>query len=336
MNRDKLNILKDLANLQIEEILDALGVRYRERYNYLVGPCPVHGGDRADAFSYLLERGIWQCFSRGCDKTHGSDIVGLVRGIRQCTFSQATGFLEGFVNLSLSPLEIQKLKDDRENKEFIQAQQRKKEEKIVYPKSCLEKLRYHGYLETRGYPRWLIERYHIGACLEPHAYMGNRIVVPVINPDGEIVGFTGRTLDEKWKEKNIPKWKHSRGSWVSRNLFNIHLAADHIKRTGYAILCEGPLDVLRLEEAGIHNGVAILGKKFYQTQMAMLISVGATSILDALDNDAAGKVGSQGVMKTAKCLFDIERVKIPEGRKDIGELNTEETRSIFNEFAIWN
>jgi DNA primase len=336
MNRDKLNALKDLANLRIEDILDALGVEYRERYNYLVGCCPVHGGDRRDAFSYLLERGIWQCFSRGCDKTYGADVVGLVRGIKQCTFKQATDFLEGFVNLSLSSEEIQKLRDERENREFIQAQQRKKQQKIVYPKSCLEKLRYHNYLETRGYPRWLIEKYHIGACLEPNRYMSNRIVVPVINPDGEIVGFTGRTLDPDWDNKNIPKWKHSKGSWVSHNLFNIHAAAPYIKKSGTVILCEGPLDVLRLEEAGIHCGVAILGKKFYQGQMAMLIAIGATSILDALDNDAAGKVGSQGIMKTARCLFDIERVKIPEGRKDIGEMEIKETRSVFNEYAIWN
>ena len=336
MNRNKLNALKDLANLRIEDILDALGVEYRERYNYLVGCCPVHGGDRRDAFSYLLERGIWQCFSRGCDKVYGADVVGLVRGIKQCTFRQSTDFLEGFVNLSLSSEEIQKLRDERENREFIQAQQRKKQQKIVYPKSCLEKLRYHNYLETRGYPRWLIEKYHIGACLEPNRYMSNRIVVPVINPDGEIVGFTGRTLDPDWANKNIPKWKHSKGSWVSHNLFNIHSAAPYIKKYGIVILCEGPLDVLRLEEAGIHCGVAILGKKFYQGQMAMLIAIGATSILDALDNDAAGKVGSQGILKTAKCLFDIERVKLPESRKDIGEMEIKETRSVFHEYAIWN
>jgi DNA primase len=336
MQRDKLNAIKDLANRRIEDILDSLGVEYEERYNYLVGPCPVHGGDRRDAFSFLIERGIWQCFSRGCDKSYGADIIGLVRGIRQCTFKQATNFLSGFVNLSLGPEEIQKLKDERENREFIAAQQKKKQEKIVFPNSCLDKLSYHCYLESRGYPRWLVEKYQIGACLEPGKYMSNRIVVPVLNPNCEIIGFTGRTLDENWSSKGIPKWKHSRGGWVSYNLFNIHAAAKYIEKTGIAILCEGPLDVLRLEEAGIHNGVAILGKKFYEGQMAMLAGVGATSILDALDNDAAGKVGSQGIKKTATCLFNVRRVEIPDGLKDIGEMEAKETRRLFNEYAIWN
>lgn len=336
MDRDKLNALKDLAILRIEDIFDSLGVEYSERYNYLAGCCPVHQGDRQDAFSFLLDEGIWQCWSRGCDKKYGADILGLIRGIKKCSFKEAVAFLKRFVNLSLSPEEVQKLKDERQNREFIIAQRKKQQQIVTYPKSCLSRLTYHNYLETRSYPRWLVEKYQIGACLESNRYMSNRIVVPVINLNGEIVGFTGRTLDPDWEAKGIAKWKHSRGGWVSQNLFNINNAAPYIEKSGYVILCEGPLDVLRLEEAGIHNGVAILGKKFYQAQMTILVGVGATNILDALDNDAAGKVGSNGVMKTAKCLFDIERVKIPEGRKDIGEMAVQETRSVFSDYAIWN
>jgi len=160
--------------------------------------------------------------------------------------------------------------------------------------------------------------------------MSNRIVIPVIDIQNQIVGFTGRTLDVDWASKNIPKWKHSKGSWVSHNLFNINFAAPFIEESNTAILCEGPLDVLRLEEAGIYNGVAILGKKFYPAQMTILASSGATSLLDALDNDTAGKVGSRAVVKTASCMFDVNKIKIPDGRKDIGEMSIEEIREAFD------
>ncbi len=336
MNRDKLNAIKEVANLKIEEIFDALGINYRERYNYIVAPCPVHGGDRADAFSWHLDRGMWKCFSRDCNAEVGSDIVGLIRGIKKCGFKEAVSFLGKFINMSLPPEEIQKLRDQRENKDFIIAAKRKEESTRVFGPECLTRLKQHIYLETRGYPRWLIEKYHIGACLESGRYMSNRIVIPVTNLAGEIVGFTGRTLNTEWNKYKIPKWKHSLGAWVSHNLFNIHSAAPYIKESGTVIVCEGPLDVLRLEQAGVHNSVAILGKKFYATQMTILIGIGATRLLDALDNDAAGKVGSLGIMKTAKCLFDVERVKIPEGRKDVGEMAIEEIKEVFNEFAIWN
>jgi DNA primase len=334
MKKDKINAIKEVANLKIEEIFDALGINYRERYNYIVSTCPVHGGDRADAFSWHLDRGIWKCFSRECEAEFGSDIIGLIRGIKSCSFNESVGFLGRFINMKMNPVEIQRLRDKRENRDFIQAAKKKVQRSKVFNPDCLTRLKQHTYLETRGYPRWLIEKYHIGACLESGRYMSNRIVIPVINIKGEIVGFTGRTLNANWKELKIPKWKHSLGSWVSHNLFNINFAAPFIKESGIVILCEGPLDVLRLEQAGIHNGVAILGKKFYTSQMTILVGTGATQLLDALDNDAAGRVGSLGVMKTAKCLFDVERVKIPDGRKDIGEMSIEEIKEAFDGYEV--
>lgn len=332
MKRDKLNAIKEIANLKIEEIFDALGINYRERYNYVVAACPVHGGDRPDAFSWHLDRGIWKCFSRGCEEETGSDIFGLIRGIKSCGFKGAVDFLSRYINMSLDPEEINRLKDQRQNKDFILATKRKEQRSKTYSQECLIRLKQHAYLETRGYPRELIEKYHIGACLESGRYMSNRIVIPVINIKGEIVGFTGRTLYRDWHDRKIPKWKHSLGSWVSHNLFNINFAAPYIEEQESVILCEGPLDVLRLEQAGIHNSVAILGKKFYSSQMTILTGTSATKIYDALDNDTAGKVGSIGVMKTARCLFDVERVKIPEGRKDVGEMKIEEIRSLFDEY----
>lgn len=332
MKRDRLDCIKELAHLKIEDILETLGVDFTERYSYVVAPCPVHGGSRRDAFSWHLERGIWKCFSRGCEETHGSDIFGLVRAIRKCSFNDAIRFIERFVDSSLSANEIQKLKDQKANKEFIQASRKKIELQKTYDPKCLSRLRKHNYLETRGYPTWLVERYHIGACLEPHLYMSNRIVVPVCNKAGEIVGFTGRTLDPLWKEKKIPKWKHSRGAWVSNNLFNINNAALYIEESSTVILCEGPLDVLRFEQAGVRNSVSILGKKFYPEQMTILAGCGATRIIDALDQDAAGQSGSRGILKTAALMYEIEKRKIPDGRKDIGEMTIEEVKEVFSEF----
>ena len=109
-DRDKLNALKEIANLRIEEIFDALGINYKERYNYVVAACPVHGGDRPDAFSWHLDRGIWKCFSRGCEEETGSDIFGLIRAIKECGFKEAVVFISKFINMSLDPEEIAKLR----------------------------------------------------------------------------------------------------------------------------------------------------------------------------------------------------------------------------------
>jgi len=332
MKRERLDALKEKANLRIEDVLDSLGLDYRERYNYVVAPCPIHGGDRKDALSWHLDRGIWKCFSRGCEELTGSDIFGLIQGIRQCTFMEAVEYLGNLLGNKLNDDEIKKLKDQRANREFIQGNKRKQEQSRVYPKSSLSKLTKHTYLQSRGYPDDIVNKYQIGACLQSGHYMSNRIVVPVTSLGGELIGFTGRTLEEDYLAKRIPKWKHSLGSWVSCNLFNIDNAAPFINEFGSVILCEGPLDVLRLEQGGVHNGVAILGKKFYPQQMTILAGAGATELIDALDNDAAGQSGSRSMLKTASYLFDIKRAQIPVGRKDIGEMSIDEVREVFCEF----
>lgn len=334
MNKSEIVALKTLAELQIEDIFNSLGIEYREKYHSLVGCCPVHGGDNKGAFSYHVERGIWKCFSRSCDEIHGSDVFGLVQGIRGCSFMEAAAWLRQFVNMDLSDEEIKEIRDARVNKDFIVTVRRRRSQDNTYPLECLKKLVWHDYLVTeRKFPVELVKEYHIGACLTPKMYMSNRVVIPVINTNGEIVGFTGRTLDKDWKRKGFPKWKHSLGSWVEVNVFNAHKAAKHIEESGFAIVCEGPFDVLRLEQAGIHNGVAILGKKLHPGQLTVLMNMGATKLILALDNDKAGKIGTSGALKTARCLFDIDIFVPPEHRNDIGEMSVEELKEAFNECA---
>lgn len=329
MDKDNISLIRDLANIKIDEILDALGIIYKEKYHSYVSQCPIHNGDRRDAFSWHIDRGIWKCFSRGCEEPHGCDVFGLVKGVKEISFTEAVEFVKKFVNLSMTPEELQKLKDEKSNKEFILAAKRKAEKARTYPADSLKKLVYHDYLENRGYSRSIIEEYHIGACLTPGMYMSNRIVVPVVNIEGSIVGFTGRTLDEKWKDKGIPKWKHSQGCWKESNLFNIDKAHFSISETGEAIICEGPLDVLKLVEAGVTNAVAILGKDIHNEQLTILMNAGAHSLLLALDNDKAGALGTNKALRTASSLFSIRTAKIPSNRKDVGEMTKEEIEKVF-------
>jgi len=158
--------------------------------------------------------------------------------------------------------------------------------------------------------------------------MSNRVVFPIFNKEKEIVGFTGRTLFSDWEDREIPKWKHSKDYNAECNLFNIDNAQKHIQESGEAIIVEGPLDVLRLEEAGVHNSVAVLGKSLHNGQMTLLMEIPTFKLRVAFDADKAGKSGAQGVVKRAKCFFDVEIIKLPEG-KDAGDLTETEVEEIF-------
>jgi len=335
---ETIKVIKDLAAAKIHEILDDLGVEYRDRYHSLTGPCPVHGSSRHDSWSWHVDRGIWSCFSRNCHMKYDADIFGLVKALKSYSFLEAIEYVKRFVNLDISPEELKQIRDERQNREFVVKARRTKSKKKIFPETCLSSLQYHGYLEEeRGFSRRIVEEYHVGVGKSTGKYMSDRIVFPIRSIGGGIVGFTGRTLHDDWKARSIPKWLHSRDYDAKHNLFNIDRAKDAITLLGEAIICEGPLDVLRLEDAGVRNSVAVLGKTLYNEQMQILMNVQAFKLRLALDNDAAGISGMHAAVKTAKNFFDVEVVNLPEGRNDIGDLTIEEIREAFDvKEEIWN
>jgi DNA primase len=323
MNKE-IAALKELANAKILDILDELGVEYKERYNYVNACCPVHNGDRKDAWSWQIDIGIWKCFSNSCQDSYGNDIFGLVRGVRECGFKEALDFVKGFVGGELSPEKVKELKDARDNRIFVYSA-KKKQPQRTYENNCLERLSYHEYLERRGFNRDIVEKYHIGIGKDNHGYMKDRIIFPIRNVEGQIVGFSGRTLHEDWKERGIPKWKHSKDFELhaDKMLFNIDVAKPEIERTGAVILVEGPIDALRLVEAGITNVCAVLGKTLYNGQMNELFKCAASKLYIAFDNDNPGKTGAEKAVKLARPFFDVEKIDLT-GKKDYGEMTAEE------------
>ena len=325
MNREETKALKILANHKIYKIMEALSVDFTERYKYICAPCPIHGGDRQDAFSWHLDLGIYQCFTRGCHNTHGKDVFGLVCGVLEIPFIKSVNWVrevceqDGKIDLAALVLE----QNSQSHTHKI-----RQREIIVYPEECLSKLSYHTYLEGRGYPRDIVEKYQIGISDSKYKRMSNRVIVPIRDIDWRLIGFTGRTLYEDWKERKIGKWEHSQGFVKESNLFNIHSAAKYISESKEAIICEGPLDVLRLEQAGIHNGVAIFGRTLYNGQIGLLIRAGARRVIIALDADVAGQTGAVKAQELAKSFFDVEMVQLEKG--DIGILPVEKVKELFS------
>lgn len=322
MNKKKIEALKILANNNIFKVLDSLGVEYTERYQYLNGVCPAHRGGNPTAFSWLVDKGIWQCFTNGCQDKFGSDIYGLICGVRNCKFGAAIDYLETLFRLSNIKVSI--TDEAIANRKFASKINSMKKDSMVYPEESLKKLIYHEYLEGRGYPRELISSYHIGVTEDNYKEMSRRVIFPVRSIDGDIVGFSGRTLITDHK----PKWYHSKGFNKSHHLFNIDRAAKHILESGEVIVTEGPLDVLRLEQIGIHNSVALMGIKISNKQIALLVEAGASKLRICLDNDKAGITGTNDMKKVASSYFSIQDIKLPEG-KDVGDLTPEEAKGIF-------
>jgi DNA primase len=332
MNKEETKALKYLANQRIHKIIEALGIEYTERYKYIFAPCPIHKGDRSDGWSFHLDLGVYQCFTRACHEEHGKDVFGLVCGVLDIPFVKAVQWVKEVMEQD-GKLDLSEVAHQQSNKAFVNRV--KQRQAIIYPEECLQRLRYHEYLEGRGYPRNIVEEYQIGIADSPkYKRMFNRVIVPVRDIDGNIVGFTGRTLYEDWKDRKIGKWEHSQGFPKEQHLFNIHKAAKYISETGDAIICEGPLDVLRLEQADIHNGVAIFGRTLHNGQIGLLMKAGARRLIIALDADNAGQTGAAKAMELAKSFFEVEKISLEQG--DIGNLSVEKVKELFSGESIRN
>lgn len=101
-----------------------------------------------------------------------------------------------------------------------------------------------------------------------------------------------------------------------------------------AILVESPLDIVRLRDAGFHGGLSIYGSSVSRAQMSWLAS-NAHEVFLALDNDSAGRVGTQEFLDAFPYT---QRVKIfnyaATSKKDVGDMNDVEIRWGINN-AIW-
>lgn len=142
----------------------------------------------------------------------------------------------------------------------------------------------------------------------------NRLMFPVIDVRGSVIGFSGRILDD-----GEPKYMNSPETIVfnkSRNLFALNLAKKSKK--GYIILSEGNIDVVALHQAGFDCAVASLGTSLTPEQ-ARLISRYTGEVVIAYDGDAAGQKASQRAIEILGKLDLKVRVLRLTGAKDPDE-----------------
>ena len=122
--------------------------------------------------------------------------------------------------------------------------------------------------------------------LDSKKQMRNRVVAPVYDDDFEcMVGCVGRIMHEDY---NGRKWVNSKKFYAGAWLYGYWLSREHIKNSRMAVLVEGQGDVWRLWEAGIKNVVGMFGSGLTDTQIRILETSGATTLVLLPDNDEAG------------------------------------------------
>ena len=142
----------------------------------------------------------------------------------------------------------------------------------------------------------------------------NRVMFPIVDLRGNIIGFGGRVLDD-----SKPKYLNTSATPVfdkGNNLFSMNFAKNSpLKRI---ILCEGYMDVIAVNQAGFENVVATLGTAITSGQ-ARLISHYADEVIISYDSDAAGQNATRKAIQHFADVGVDTRILRMEGAKDPDE-----------------
>jgi DNA primase len=126
-----------------------------------------------------------------------------------------------------------------------------------------------------------------------------RLMFPIHNEMGKVIGFGGRALrpGEEPKYLNSPETALYRKSYV---LYNLHRAKDAVRKSDYAVLVEGYMDVIGVYSAGVRNVVASCGTSLTNTQVRIL-KRHSDNIVVNFDPDTAGANAAE---KSIQMLLD--------------------------------
>lgn len=330
--KDKLSIV-DVVSQYVK--LERAGSTLRAR-------CPFHS-ERTPSFFVSPERGTYHCF--GCNV--GGDIFSFVEQIEGLDFKGALKILAEKAGVPLV-YEKKEKTDSRERLfELLETAA------IFYTSHLNDAAR--EYLHTRGIHDDTIKSFRVGlagdAWSEASEYLRgkgfsekeildtglakrgerglydrfrSRIVFPIADSAGRIVGFSGRIFLPKSaaaekREDGIepPKYLNSPETELfhkSRILYGFDRAKHVIRKNNCAVLVEGQLDLLASHQAGWGNTVAVSGTAF-TPEHAALIARMTENLVIALDADEAGiKAAGRAARAALRGGLNVKVARLPEGK----------------------
>ncbi len=338
VSQDQIERIREATN-----IVDLVSehVRLKKRGRNFVGLCPFHN-EKTPSFNVLEDKGIFKCF--GCGKA--GDVFSFVMFIDGLTFPEALRKLAKRANIEIEGEQSEAEDAARSERESLLGVLR---EAYIYYYRMLrgpEGNTAMDYLKSRGLDKSILQKFGLGYApersgmliehLTSHGFstpnlegaglvarrdggdyferFRGRVIFPVLNATGRVVGFGGRILPSD--RKDFAKYINSPDTKVyhkSQILYGLFQAKDAIRRAGFAILVEGYADVLAVFQAGVENVVAASGTSLTVEQLQLLRRY-TTSIVLLFDADTAGKNATmRGIELAIEAGFDVSTVVLPAG-----------------------
>ncbi len=310
--------------------------------------CPFHQ-EKTPSFNINPSKQVYHCFGCGV----GGGVFHLVEALLNSDFVGAMRWLADHYGITIPQESYENSREGARRREVHDNGMKLLDELAGFYQSCLtspqgEEAR--RYLANRGLDEQTIQKYRLGyAPVSREAACGwalkrrysadllvatgvalkrddasrqifdrwnNRIMFPICDELGRVVGFSGRVFGPA-PPQNVGKYVNSPESEFfhkGRILYGFQFARTALGKAGRGLVCEGQLDVIACHRAGIQEAFAAQGTAFTEDHARMLSRTGVPRIDLAFDGDAAGM---KATLRTLSILLaaglDVQIILLPQG-----------------------
>lgn len=307
---------KVLETARIEEVVGDF-VDLKKRGTSLIGNCPFHH-EKTPSFHVSVAKGIYKCFGCGV----GGDSLKFVMELEKFSYPEAIRYLADKYSIQIEEIERSPAQlaaqDKRESLYVLSAWASKFFAEQLW-KTEMGQVIGLNYFKERGYREDIIKKFELGyspeewtALVDKAQVAGfhpdylaasglaierddkslydrfrGRVMFPIHNLTGRVIGFGGRTLKT---DKKVAKYVNSPESEIyhkSDVLYGLNFAKKAIMEEDNCYLVEGYADVLSVHQAGVENVVSSSGTSLTTGQIK-LISRFTKNVTILYDGDEAG------------------------------------------------
>lgn len=292
------------------------------------GCCPFHN-EKTPSFVVSEQKQIFTCF--GCGAT--GDVIEYVKRYYNLDFGEA---VERIAREEGIAIERRTVNDNRD----IYYKVNKLAAGFFYKAFTERANKGYAYMKRRGISPAILKKFGIGYADEQwdslYRYLlsqgvdkkimvelglvsenkgkcydkfRNRVIFPIINTSGKVIGFGGRAIDPS----DNPKYLNSPESKIfqkKNNLYGLNISRQSVGKEGFIILVEGYMDTIALYQSGVQNVAASLGTALTENQ-ARLIKRYTRDVVLSYDADGAGRAAAlRGleILKKEECKVKVLHV----------------------------
>ena len=329
------------ARLNIEDVIGEYVQLKRAGRNFK-GLSPFTS-EKTPSFTVSPEKHIWHDFSSG----KGGDIFSFVMEVEGLDFRAALEQLARKAGVDLS------LYDSKQSGDIAKKKRRLIEANELaaryYQQSLLKNQHALEYVfKQRGLSKEIVQEFRIGYAPDDgeaavrflvkkgfskqelaEAGLTNRfggdifrgrMTVPLMDPSGQVIGFTGRIMKD---DPKAPKYLNTPQTLIydkSRQVFGLSQAKDAIRRQNFAVIVEGNLDVVSSHQAGVKNVVASAGTALTEWHLKSLARL-SHDVRLSFDADKAGVAATERAIPIAGQVgVELSIITLPGDAKDPDEL----------------